>query len=81
MEYSFSDDLKPGIWQVQMQTAPAQGEFSGCFVQIRTQSRIQIYHGYTQDPYNDFPGIEPIKGSSKFLSIGYLHKQLFFISI
>uniref|UniRef100_A0A914X133 Uncharacterized protein n=1 Tax=Plectus sambesii TaxID=2011161 RepID=A0A914X133_9BILA len=60
----FENDLRPGMWQVQVQTQPAQSQPSGCFVQIRSQSSIQVYPGYVQSDHSDQPDNEPLLGST-----------------
>jgi hypothetical protein len=51
------------MWRLQVQTAP-NGSYSGCYVQIRSQSAIQLHVGYVQQSTSDYPEASPIFGSS-----------------
>jgi uncharacterized protein YegL len=61
-----SHGFGPGIWTAVMQTSPIPGTTSACGFQIRIQSTLQLYYGFTQNIHNDFPKKEPSAGQNQY---------------
>uniref|UniRef100_A0A1I7XCH1 MD domain-containing protein n=1 Tax=Heterorhabditis bacteriophora TaxID=37862 RepID=A0A1I7XCH1_HETBA len=54
-----SNLVDPGLWKVQIQT-----KTGGCSAQVRSQSEVQVFYGFTQDAHNDFPELYANSGSN-----------------
>ena len=52
--------VNPGLWSVKIAGSPGDTDFGpACLLQIRIQSDINLYYGFTQDPHSDIAQPEP----------------------
>ncbi|CAJ0579125.1 unnamed protein product, partial [Mesorhabditis spiculigera] len=64
------DDMPAGKYYVKVTTKqpPTDGSTTlgpGCFIDVRVQSHLQIYGGYTEDSHADFPDPSPVSQSTQ----------------
>uniref|UniRef100_A0A0K0EZT4 EGF-like domain-containing protein n=1 Tax=Strongyloides venezuelensis TaxID=75913 RepID=A0A0K0EZT4_STRVS len=58
--------LPPGKWMISVKN---KGKTT---IQIRSQSKIQMFVGYAQDLHNDYPEPDPLSGTSKNMMMVHL---------
>uniref|UniRef100_A0A1I8AVF7 EGF-like domain-containing protein n=1 Tax=Steinernema glaseri TaxID=37863 RepID=A0A1I8AVF7_9BILA len=69
-----SDDIPAGKWKFTLQTTLTEkdNKTATCYFEVRAQSSIQVYSGFTNDEHNDYPAVYPVSGSDKNRFITHL---------
>ncbi len=53
-------NLSPGIWTAVTKTTNFTQNGAGCRIQVRAQSHLQVYYGFTYGVHNDVPAGTPV---------------------
>ncbi|KAK0405534.1 hypothetical protein QR680_018044 [Steinernema hermaphroditum] len=67
------DDIPAGKWRFDLQAKQTtDGRPASCYFEVRAQSSIQVYSGFTNDEHGDYPSLYPVSGSDQNRIITHL---------